>query len=84
MTGAILSTISAGHRLIFVGGSSRSGTTRAQNILDSHLGNFSRPEFLHLWRIIDLRNCLHRSVTRGYILHTDSLNKWQIQLAPSQ
>ncbi|WP_347275212.1 sulfotransferase [Candidatus Kuenenia sp.] len=54
-------------RLIFIGGSPRSGTTLVQNILDSHPDIFGGPEFLHLPDIIHLREKLHGSISRGWI-----------------
>jgi hypothetical protein len=54
-------------RLIFVGGSPRSGTTLVQNMLDSHPLILGGPEFLHLQHIVDLRRRLHSSITKGWI-----------------
>lgn len=54
-------------RLIFIGGSPRSGTTLVQNILDSHPDIYGGAEFLHIPEIIKLRGALQRSVSRGYI-----------------
>lgn len=62
-----MSLTNGGVRLIFVGGSPRSGTTLLQNILDSHPDIFGGPEFLHLPDIIDLRTKLHRSLNREWI-----------------
>lgn len=56
-----------GQRLIFVGGSPRSGTTLVQNILDSHPHILGGPEFLHLPEIIQLRRTLHDSISRKWI-----------------
>lgn len=54
-------------RLIFVGGSPRSGTTLLQNMLDSHPDIIGAPEFLHLPDILRLRSTLHRSIGTGRI-----------------
>lgn len=54
-------------RLIFVGGSPRSGTTLVQNILDTHTDVLGGPEFLHLPDFVRLRNQLHSSIRRDYI-----------------
>ena len=54
-------------RLIFVGGSPRSGTTLVQNILDSHTDVLGGPEFLHLPDFVRLRNQVHSSIRRDYI-----------------
>jgi hypothetical protein len=54
-------------RLIFVGGSPRSGTTLVQNMLDSHSDILGGPEFLHLQDIVDLRKKLRRSISVGWI-----------------
>ena len=54
-------------RLIFVGGSPRSGTTLVQNMLDSHSDILGGPEFLHLQDIIYLRKKLRRSISVGWI-----------------
>jgi hypothetical protein len=56
-----------GQRFIFVGGAPRSGTTLVQNMLDCHPLVLGGPEFLHLERIIELREKLHFSVDIGYI-----------------
>ena len=56
-----------GSRLIFVGGSPRSGTTLVQNMLDSHPDSLGGPEFLHLPDIIGVRNQLRRSIARKWI-----------------
>ena len=60
-------TRSDGQRLIFIGGSPRSGTTLLQNMLDSHPLILGGPEFLHLQDIVDLRRRLHSSITKGWI-----------------
>ena len=60
-------TCSDGHRLIFIGGSPRSGTTLLQNMLDSHPLILGGPEFLHLPDIIELRRKLHYSIGREWI-----------------
>lgn len=62
-----MAEVSNGRRLIFVGGSPRSGTTLIQNMLDSHPLILAGPEFLHLPNIIDLRRGLHSSISRGWI-----------------
>jgi hypothetical protein len=54
-------------KLIFIGGSPRSGTTLVQNMLDSHPLVLGGPEFLHLPDIINLRRKLHSSITREWI-----------------
>jgi hypothetical protein len=54
-----------GRRFIFVGGAPRSGTTLMQNMLDSHPGILGGPEFLHLGRIVGLRNALRASSVEG-------------------
>lgn len=56
-----------GHRLIFIGGSPRSGTTLVQNMLDCHPLILGGPEFIHLQHIIDLRRRLHSSINKGWI-----------------
>ena len=58
---------SKGNRLIFIGGSPRSGTTLLQNMLDSHPLILGGPEFLHLNDIIELRRKLHYSIDREWI-----------------
>ena len=60
-------TANDSRRLIFIGGSPRSGTTLVQNMLDSHPLVLGGPEFLHLPDIIELRRKLHSSITRGWI-----------------
>lgn len=55
------------HKLIFVGGAPRSGTTLVQNMLDSHPLIFGGPEFLHIPDCINLRNKLHYSISREFI-----------------
>lgn len=62
-----MAEISNGRKLIFIGGSPRSGTTLVQNMLDSHPLILGGPEFLHLPRIIDLRRKLHLSISKGWI-----------------
>ena len=57
----------SGHRLIFIGGSPRSGTTLVQNILDSHPLLLGGPEFLYLQDIVGLRRKLHSSISKGWI-----------------
>ena len=54
-------------RIIFLGGSPRSGTTLVQNMLDSHPDILGGPEFLHIPDIIQLRNKLQGSVSKGWI-----------------
>jgi protein-tyrosine sulfotransferase len=54
-------------RLIFIGGSPRSGTTLVQNMLDSHPMVVGGPEFLHLPDIIGLRKRLHTSIGLKWI-----------------
>ena len=54
-------------RLIFIGGSPRSGTTLVQNMLDSHPLILGGPEFLYLPKIIDLRRRLHSAISKGWI-----------------
>ena len=56
-----------GNRLIFIGGSPRSGTTLLQNMLDSHPLILGGPEFLHLPDFIKLRRKLHYSIGREWI-----------------
>jgi len=56
-----------GDRLIFIGGSPRSGTTLIQNMMDSHPLILGGPEFLHLPDIIELRRKLHSSIDREWI-----------------
>jgi len=52
-----------GQRLIFVGGSPRSGTTLIQCILNNHPEICGGPEFDRIPNIIELRNLLHKSIT---------------------
>lgn len=54
-----------GKRLIFVGGSPRSGTTLVQNILDSHPDICGGPEFDNVHNIVALRNSMLISIERG-------------------
>jgi hypothetical protein len=54
-------------RVIFIGGSPRSGTTLVQNILDSHPDVLGGPEFLHLPDILELRRKLKISVDKEWI-----------------
>ncbi|MFV9644589.1 MAG: sulfotransferase family protein [Desulfobacterales bacterium] len=54
-------------RLIFVGGSPRSGTTLVQNMLDSHPLILGGPEFLYLTNIVELRGKVHFSISQGWI-----------------
>ncbi len=56
-----------GRGLIFVGGSPRSGTTLAQNIMDSHPEICGGPEFDRVPEIVGLRNRLRASVDSGRI-----------------
>jgi hypothetical protein len=62
-----MAQLNSGRRLIFIGGSPRSGTTLIQNMLDSHPAILGGPEFLHLKDIIDLRRKLHYSISQGWI-----------------
>jgi hypothetical protein len=57
----------SGSRLIFIGGSPRSGTTLVQNMLDSHPEVLGGPEFIHLDQFILLRKKLFGSIDRGWI-----------------
>jgi hypothetical protein len=59
--------VTRGRRLIFVGGSPRSGTTLVQNMLDSHPDILGGPEFLHLPDIMYLRKKLYQSIDKGWI-----------------
>lgn len=56
-----------GERLIFVGGSPRSGTTLTQSMLDSHPDICGGPEFDHVPDVVELRNKLRASVDSGRI-----------------
>ncbi len=62
-----MAEISNGRRLIFIGGSPRSGTTLVQNMLDSHPLILGGPEFLHLPNVINLRRTIHSSISREWI-----------------
>jgi len=55
------------NRIIFLGGSPRSGTTLVQNMLDSHPDILGGPEFLHLPDVLALRQKLQVSVNKGWI-----------------
>ncbi|MFQ5470388.1 MAG: sulfotransferase [Gammaproteobacteria bacterium] len=55
------------NRIIFLGGSPRSGTTLLQNMLDCHPEILGGPEFLHLPDIVRLRNQLQGSVEKNWI-----------------
>lgn len=55
------------HRLIFIGGTPRSGTTLVQNMIDSHPRVLGGPEFLHLPDILEVRRKLHASIDREWI-----------------
>ena len=54
-----------GNRLVFVGGSPRSGTTLMQSMLDSHPDICGGPEFDLIPDIVGLRNKLRASVASG-------------------
>lgn len=54
-----------GKRLIFIGGSPRSGTTLIQNILDSHSEICGGPEFDNVHNIVGLRNAMLVALERG-------------------
>lgn len=56
-----------GERLVFVGGSPRSGTTLVQNILDSHPEISGGPEFDRIPEVVRLRGKLRASVRSGRI-----------------
>jgi len=58
---------SRGKRLIFIGGSPRSGTTLVQNILDSHPDICGAPEFFCIPDILGLRKNLHGFISVGWI-----------------
>lgn len=51
---------------MFVGGPERSGTTLLQNMLDCHPEICGTPEFMHLQRIMNLRNEMLHTVERGW------------------
>lgn len=55
------------NRLIFVGGTPRSGTTLVQNMLDTHPDILGGPEFLHIPDFIELRKKMHTSIRREWI-----------------
>lgn len=55
----------SGNRLVFVGGSPRSGTTLMQSMLDSHPDVCGGPEFDRVPDIVGLRNQLRASVSSG-------------------
>jgi len=59
--------VTTNNRLIFLGGAPRSGTTLLQNMLDCHPEILGGPEFLHIPDIVNLRDKLHDSVSRGWI-----------------
>lgn len=56
-----------GNRLIFVGGSPRSGTTLVQNMLDCHPDICGAPEFFCIPNIVDLRKNLHELIAIEWI-----------------
>ena len=56
-----------GQRLVFVGGSPRSGTTLVQNVLDSHPEILGTPELLHLPDLFRLRSRMSSSIERGFL-----------------
>jgi protein-tyrosine sulfotransferase len=60
-------TSEEGERFIFVGGAPRSGTTLVQNMLDMHPAIAGGPEFLHLTKILALRDSLKKKVANGRI-----------------
>ncbi len=59
--------MTAGNRLIIIGGAPRSGTSLVQTMLDSHPDIFGGPEFDHLTEIVALRTRLLQSIHRGRI-----------------
>ena len=59
--------IRQGNRLVFVGGTPRSGTTLIHNMLDSHPDIFGGPEFHHLIDIIELRRKMYVNIKREWI-----------------
>ncbi|MGB0109821.1 MAG: sulfotransferase, partial [Terriglobales bacterium] len=54
-------------RLIFVGGSPRSGTTLVQRVLDCHPEIYGGPEFDFVPPIVDLFQEMRRSIRSGRI-----------------
>jgi hypothetical protein len=62
-----MTNLPKGNRLIFVGGSPRSGTTLVQNMLDSHPDILGGPELLYIPDIIDVRRKLHRAISNEWI-----------------
>jgi len=56
-----------GNRLIFVGGSPRSGTTLVQNMLDSHPDICGAPEFFCIPDILKVRDNLHELISFEWI-----------------
>ncbi len=56
-----------GERLIFVGGSPRSGTTLVQNMLDCHPDIYGGPEFDRIPMIVEVRKTLLSAVVAGRI-----------------
>jgi hypothetical protein len=76
-----LSRSGNGRRFIFVGGAARSGTTLVQNILDSHPDIAGGPEFLHLVRILELRNALRETAHCGWTADYASANAVDRQIA---
>ncbi len=56
-----------GRKIIFVGGSPRSGTTMVQRILGAHSDVFAGPEFDNIPYIVELRNWLYGSLESGRI-----------------
>jgi hypothetical protein len=55
------------HKLVFIAGLPRSGTTMVQNILDSHPEIYGGPEFDRIPNFVDLRRKLRWSVQAGRI-----------------